>query len=547
MKCPKCGYHSFDDLKTCKKCQADLDGFKNKYGLQDFFSLSWGRKARKNESRQKVEPESAEPDLFSLSEPSPSLKMEPEIPMEVLAPESFPGEAEPEVAPSEESFSVESEGLSSLDLDSDTKVEDSWGDDASFDEFFAETDEPFAEFSESEVTDFEEPSSETAAEAEVAQVPDFLLEEETPAVEEFSALAEQPAEEAALPELAEPAKESLESDLFVELPASISAAPDPQLQTEIETIPAETIVPESAPAVEEISEFEEQAFLEEVPDDAEDEQVVAEVEEELFGDAEIEASEESEESEEFEDDFTSLEDAEIVEPESAADIQEPSVKLPQDDEILDAFFPPPNRSPKVEIPDKEAVEEQPALPFAAASEAIEDEIEELAEIVEDEEDDAEEVLEIIPPQVPLGSRLAASLIDLVLLAVSFLLFLVVGAKALSPAGSSSWLPELGDVLSMAIPYFLIFFTIGFCYFTLFHYMTGQTPGKMLCKFRVADEDGEPLLFSQAFLRSVGGLVCLFPVGLGFFSILLNSEQRGWDDQLAGTYVLPQEDEDQQEE
>lgn len=38
MKCPKCGYHSFDHLDSCKKCNHDLVEHKAKFNLHGFFS-----------------------------------------------------------------------------------------------------------------------------------------------------------------------------------------------------------------------------------------------------------------------------------------------------------------------------------------------------------------------------------------------------------------------------------------------------------------------------------------------------------------------------
>jgi hypothetical protein len=38
MKCPKCGYHSFDHLDSCKKCNIDLVEHKAKFNLRGFFS-----------------------------------------------------------------------------------------------------------------------------------------------------------------------------------------------------------------------------------------------------------------------------------------------------------------------------------------------------------------------------------------------------------------------------------------------------------------------------------------------------------------------------
>lgn len=34
MKCPKCGYNSFEFLDSCKKCSSDLTGFKQAHGIQ---------------------------------------------------------------------------------------------------------------------------------------------------------------------------------------------------------------------------------------------------------------------------------------------------------------------------------------------------------------------------------------------------------------------------------------------------------------------------------------------------------------------------------
>jgi hypothetical protein len=38
MKCPKCGYHSFDHLDSCKKCGQGLADHKEKFNLRGFFS-----------------------------------------------------------------------------------------------------------------------------------------------------------------------------------------------------------------------------------------------------------------------------------------------------------------------------------------------------------------------------------------------------------------------------------------------------------------------------------------------------------------------------
>jgi uncharacterized RDD family membrane protein YckC len=83
----------------------------------------------------------------------------------------------------------------------------------------------------------------------------------------------------------------------------------------------------------------------------------------------------------------------------------------------------------------------------------------------------------------------------------------------------------------------VLFFVCFGYFTFFHYLTGQTPGKMAFGLRVERQQGGDLLFSQAFLRSVGGLISLLTVGAGYLLIPLNREGRGWNDRLAGSRVV----------
>lgn len=43
MKCPKCGYHSFDHLDSCKRCGKGLVGHKEKFNLRGYFTS--GQKA----------------------------------------------------------------------------------------------------------------------------------------------------------------------------------------------------------------------------------------------------------------------------------------------------------------------------------------------------------------------------------------------------------------------------------------------------------------------------------------------------------------------
>ncbi len=145
---------------------------------------------------------------------------------------------------------------------------------------------------------------------------------------------------------------------------------------------------------------------------------------------------------------------------------------------------------------------------------------------------------------PLVHRLAASLADLLILAAVFLLFLALGQWLLHPDDSGSLLPPPGSLLRLSTPYFLVLFSVSFGYFTFFHFLLGQTPGKMLFGLAVEGVRGEPLTFAQAFLRSAGGLASLCLAGVGYAMALFDAEGRGWNDRLAGSRVVlcGQEDE-----
>jgi len=151
----------------------------------------------------------------------------------------------------------------------------------------------------------------------------------------------------------------------------------------------------------------------------------------------------------------------------------------------------------------------------------------------------DEVMAFVEPVVllpTLSRRITATCVDIIVLAVVFLLFLVAGELTLGE-GSGFWLPSLDTVIEQAVPYFLVLFALCFGYFTLFHFLTGQTPGKMLCELRVESSDGTSLQFSQAFLRSVGGLIAMLPCGLGYLSVPLSRQGRGWNDRFAGSRLV----------
>jgi len=143
--------------------------------------------------------------------------------------------------------------------------------------------------------------------------------------------------------------------------------------------------------------------------------------------------------------------------------------------------------------------------------------------------------EALPP-APLVPRLGALLADLLLLGGIAAGFLLLGQRLLG-SQQAGFLPDLELLLRSSTPYFLLLFLACFGYFTGFHLLLGQTPGKMLFAIGVESLGGTALSPSQAFLRSAGGLLALCLGGLGYASILFDGDSRGWNDRLAGTRVV----------
>jgi len=166
------------------------------------------------------------------------------------------------------------------------------------------------------------------------------------------------------------------------------------------------------------------------------------------------------------------------------------------------------------------VEESPVFSFTEEA---------TADSLSDEEDQSG----VLPAS--LGGRFASFVYDVVILLVIGLGFVV--AAEISMSRETGPLPTLATLIDLSVPYFLVLFSLTFGYFTLFHFLAGQTPGKMLTSLQVETSGGEPLTFSQAFLRSVGGLLQLLPFGLGYLQLLFSGDGRGWNDRLAGTRVV----------
>ena len=78
--------------------------------------------------------------------------------------------------------------------------------------------------------------------------------------------------------------------------------------------------------------------------------------------------------------------------------------------------------------------------------------------------------------------------------------------------------------------------IGAAYTIVFHWMWGQTLGKMALQIRVVGMDGGPLSFGQAVGHYFASFLSALILGIGFIMAGVRSDKRALHDLLAGTRV-----------
>ena len=461
MRCPKCGYNSFDHLDSCKKCGKDLVEFKQKFGIKSV--------------------------LFPGQMSSSGVTEEDEF-------DSVAADAAVSVATgaavAATAVSAADDGATAAGTDGDDFGFDFMGDsaeddDLSFDELFEEA--PEDEDIEETIEGPKGPA-EAEMEAEIEAGSDDvsfdLLGGEADLEDDFGFDPEAETGVSATEDDLSLGDEGLdltsESEDLASEPEDSGSEEDPQRPFDL---------PESAPVVG-------------APEDSLNN---------LKGQSSLFVADR-----ESVDSFLEEGDASIVYELSESDISEP--------DELPLSPPEPTEQSNSVVAASEAIVAT-TVPFAVADTSIETPV---------VGDDLPAAGTIPPPS--LLSCVKAFLCDLLLLIVVGMSF-VVAAEAAMSTGKSRLLPSLETLINLSIPYFLVLFFLAFGYFTLFHFLVGQTPGKMLTRLRVETTEGEPLLFSQAFLRSVGGLLQLLSAGLGYLMVLSNSERRGWNDRLAGTRVV----------
>jgi len=135
-------------------------------------------------------------------------------------------------------------------------------------------------------------------------------------------------------------------------------------------------------------------------------------------------------------------------------------------------------------------------------------------------------------------RVMAFLIDMVILYFISLVLFFIGFMVLH-TGSVSRFPgvSLTEMGSFVILYCIVTLLVYMLYFTYFHGIAGQTPGKMILGLLVVQTTGEKMTPGIAFLRWVGYIISSLFLYLGFIWIAFDGKKQGWHDKIAGTVVI----------
>jgi uncharacterized RDD family membrane protein YckC len=84
---------------------------------------------------------------------------------------------------------------------------------------------------------------------------------------------------------------------------------------------------------------------------------------------------------------------------------------------------------------------------------------------------------------------------------------------------------------------VLFLAIGLVYLVVAHIVLGRTLGMRVLKMKVIDVYGDPPSPARCLIRCAGYLASVASLFLGFLWIGFDSEKRGLQDWIAGTYVI----------
>jgi uncharacterized RDD family membrane protein YckC len=149
----------------------------------------------------------------------------------------------------------------------------------------------------------------------------------------------------------------------------------------------------------------------------------------------------------------------------------------------------------------------------------------------DFESERREVLALGPAptaaNASLPLRAVASLVDLAVYSVVSIPFVATTYAIDGDFGRPAIVVMLASTLAL-LGIFYLFSMFALC---------GRTIGMMLSRTHVVGPDGGPPPPRAIFLRVVGTILSLVPVGLGFAWALFNADRCGWHDLISGTRVV----------
>ncbi len=143
-------------------------------------------------------------------------------------------------------------------------------------------------------------------------------------------------------------------------------------------------------------------------------------------------------------------------------------------------------------------------------------------------------------------RLAAAAVDFaVIVPVALLITFIVSkasgvhlpAKNLKVTDVDMWIDLVLATNPAIVMGLVLFIAITLIYLFVFHMTLGRTLGMRVLKMKVIDVYGDPPSPARCAARCAGYLASIATLFLGFLWIGFDSEKRGLQDWIAGTYVI----------
>jgi uncharacterized RDD family membrane protein YckC len=128
-------------------------------------------------------------------------------------------------------------------------------------------------------------------------------------------------------------------------------------------------------------------------------------------------------------------------------------------------------------------------------------------------------------------RAAGRIIDEVTIWVGLLIIVtVVGGEAILADPANALAQEARERATL----------VGWLFQLLYHWLWnsfGWSPGKRLLGLRTVTGDGRAPGVGRGFARTVGTLLSILPLFLGYFWAAWDRRSQTWHDRIAGTYVV----------